>query len=304
MKAFVTPPGGGARQWLLWIKRWDFNWQSVYEYVTPIQLARGSRITMEYTYDNSSGNRRNPNQPPQRVTYGPRSSDEMGDLWLQLLPAHSADRDRLVRDDRERTLAAAIAEAQLRVRRSPDAQNYNVLGALFITAGRLEDARVPLETAVRLRPSYAIALVNLGMVFQGQGRLPDAIAQFQAAVAADGGSFDAHFNLGTAFSGAGRFDEAAAELQRAIAIDERSAEAHNNLAVALGSLGKIADAIAHLERAVAIDPRYADAHSNLGFGLAQIGRRDEAIRHLRQALQINPRHPGALQHLRELGVQP
>ena len=302
IKAFATPPDGGARQWLLWIKQWDFNWQGLYEYETPVRLRRGTRITMEYTYDNSAGNRHNPTRPPKRVTYGPRSSDEMGDLWLQLLTDRDADRDRLVRDDRERTFAALITEAELLLRTSPDAEHYNLLGARYIEAGRLDAARAPLEAALRLRPSYTNARVNLGSILQAQGKQGEAIEEFRAAVAADDGSVDAHFNLGTALSGAARFEEAAAELQRAVALDEKSAEAHNNLAVALGSLGRVADAIAHLERAVEIDPGYADAQSNLGFGLAQIGRRDEAIRHLRQALQISPGHAAATQHLRELGV--
>jgi hypothetical protein len=106
MKAFATLPDG-TRQWLLWIKSWDFNWQDVYQYKKPIALPRGTRITMEYTYDNSAANRRNPNRPPRRVAYGPRSSDEMGDLWLQILPRLNADRAILVRDDRVRSRAAA-----------------------------------------------------------------------------------------------------------------------------------------------------------------------------------------------------
>ena len=304
IKAFATPPDGGARQWLIWIKQWDFNWQGVYEYETPVRLRRGTRITMEFTYDNSAGNRRNPNQPPKRVTYGPRSSDEMGDLWLQLLSERDADRDRLVRDDRDRTFAALIAEAERLLRTSPDAEHYNLLAARYIEAGRLDAARAPLAAALQLRPSYTNARVNLGSILQAQGQPGDAIAQFRAAVAADDASFDAHFSLGTALNGAARFEEAAAQLQRAAALDEGSAEAQNNLAVALGSLGRVADAIAHLERAVAIEPRYADAHSNLGFALGQTGRRDEALRHLRQALQISPGHPGATQQLAELGVQP
>jgi tetratricopeptide (TPR) repeat protein/mono/diheme cytochrome c family protein len=300
LKAYATLPDGRGRQWLLWIKQWDFNWQGVYEYVTPVPLPRGTRITMVYTYDNSGGNRRNPNHPPRRVVYGPRSSDEMADLWLQLLPARDGDRGALVRDDRERAVAASVAEAQQLLRTSPNAEQHNLLGARYLEAGRPADARAQFEEAIRLKPSYANARVNLGILLQTQGRIAEAISQFRAAIAADAGSFEAHLNLGTALTGTPELAEAAEQLQRAVAIDDGSAEAHNNLAVALGSLGRLTDAIAHLERAIEIDPRYADAHSNLGFALAQAGRRAEALAHLQQALRINPDHAGAREHLSQL----
>jgi hypothetical protein len=34
------------------------------------------------TYDNPAENPRNTQRPPRRVTFGPETSDETGDLWL------------------------------------------------------------------------------------------------------------------------------------------------------------------------------------------------------------------------------
>ena len=53
-------------------------------------LPKGTRLSMEYTYDNSAANVRNPQLPPIRVFWGQRSKDEMGDLWFQLLPRTTA----------------------------------------------------------------------------------------------------------------------------------------------------------------------------------------------------------------------
>ena len=50
--------------------------------------ARGTTIHMRYIYDNSSENVHNPNDPPIRVRAGNRSVDEMGHLWLQVLPVN------------------------------------------------------------------------------------------------------------------------------------------------------------------------------------------------------------------------
>ena len=90
MKGFAVLPNG-TRRWLLWIRDWDFNWQEQYRYQTPVRLPAGTRLEMEFTYDNSAANRRNPNRPPQRVVWGPDTTDEMAGLHVQVLTAREAD---------------------------------------------------------------------------------------------------------------------------------------------------------------------------------------------------------------------
>ena len=85
IEAWATLPGG-ARTWLIKIADWDLNWQSVYTYKKPVPLPKGATVEMRITYDNSEANPRNPNNPPKRVAAGPRSVDEMGHVWLQVLP--------------------------------------------------------------------------------------------------------------------------------------------------------------------------------------------------------------------------
>ena len=84
VQAWADPPAG-ERVWLIEIPDWDFDWQDEYRYQEPVLLPKGSTITMRYVYDNSAENPQNPNRPPKRVTYGSGSTDEMGDLWFQLL---------------------------------------------------------------------------------------------------------------------------------------------------------------------------------------------------------------------------
>jgi hypothetical protein len=90
MKAWAVLPGG-ARRNLLWIKDWDFNWQEQYRYSTPFTLPAGARIQMLFTYDNSDQNVRNPHHPPERVTWGPGSENEMAGLHLQVIPRNAED---------------------------------------------------------------------------------------------------------------------------------------------------------------------------------------------------------------------
>ena len=90
MKINAHLPDGSVTP-LIWIKDWDFNWQSAYTYKTPITLPKGTRIEMEYTYDNSESNPRNPSHPPVRVSYGEGTTDEMGLAFLTFALPTPAD---------------------------------------------------------------------------------------------------------------------------------------------------------------------------------------------------------------------
>jgi len=75
---------------LIWIKDWDFNWQGGYQYAKPLLLPKGTRVEMEYTYDNSDNNPRNPAHPPVRVRWGEQTTDEMALAFLTVvLPSRS-----------------------------------------------------------------------------------------------------------------------------------------------------------------------------------------------------------------------
>jgi mono/diheme cytochrome c family protein len=90
MQAVATLPDG-SKQWLLWIKDWDFSWQDQYQYKRPMALPKGTRIDVAITYDNSADNPRNPSHPPKRVKWGEQSFDEMGSVTVQVAPARQSD---------------------------------------------------------------------------------------------------------------------------------------------------------------------------------------------------------------------
>lgn len=85
----------GSRRTLIRIPNWNFNWQQQYVYPTPIRLPADTRLEMEFTYDNSAANPRNPNNPPKRVVFGPGSLDEMAGLHIMVAPARESDAEEL-----------------------------------------------------------------------------------------------------------------------------------------------------------------------------------------------------------------
>jgi hypothetical protein len=66
----------GRKEELLSVSRYDFNWQTGYDFETPVQLPAGTRIDVLAHWDNSADNPHNPD-PNKDVMWGPESNDEM-----------------------------------------------------------------------------------------------------------------------------------------------------------------------------------------------------------------------------------
>lgn len=71
---------------LIFENDWDFNWQGSYTLKQSVGVRSGSVVRLKCTFDNSSGNVRNPNTPPKPVGWGEATTDEMcvGFLGLTL----------------------------------------------------------------------------------------------------------------------------------------------------------------------------------------------------------------------------
>ena len=309
MDVFAELPGGG-RRWLLHIKRWDFKWQDQYRYETPVVLPRGSAVCMHFTYDNSSANPQNPNTPPQRVVGGNRSTDEMGNVSLQVLTRNAHDRAILTEAMLRHALAKApdswqlvnslglalqelgrLDEAAGHFRhalqlRPGYAAAHNNLGVVLMVSGQWDEAAAHYRHAVELRPDYAEAHSNLGIVLARQDRMDEAVERHREALRLDPSYFQAHINLGNVRLGQEKLDAAIGHYRQVLQRRPDHAMAHNNLAVALRSKGAHEEALRHFHRALAADETCAEAHNNLGNVLQAQGETTDAVGHYRRALQI------------------
>ena len=277
----------GSRKWLLWIRDWDFAWQAVYPLAHPLSLPRGSVLHMRVAYDNSEGNVRNPSQPPKRVRAGNRSTDEMGHLWVQVLPRRREDRWALQESFMRRRLEKYPG----------DFLAHANLGAALEARGQPAEAMKQYRLALRARPDSAAVRNNLGAALQSAGDLDEAIAEYRRAVGAQPDYASARHNLGGALVRKGAFAEALPHLREAVRLSPDDATARNNLGGALLQMGRVAEAVAELRRAVASDPRSLNAHYNLGRALALAGSLAEAARQFEEALRIAPDDPDARREL-------
>jgi tetratricopeptide (TPR) repeat protein len=300
MRGTATLPDG-SQQDLLWIRQWDFRWQDRYRYRSPVFLPRGTRLSMRFTYDNSAANRNNRHDPPQRVRSGPRSIDEMGQLWIEVVPRRAEDTAVLNADFVRRSLEAAIASAELDVRLDPQvAAAHNVLATRYLQAGRVADALTQFDEALHVDPRDAEAHSNLGTVLQARGRLNEGMDHLRTAVRLKPTSDSVHFNLGAGLLAVGQPDAAIREFQTAIALNPENADAHFNLGVILGPRNRVDEATAHLQRAVEINPLNADAHHNLAVAYLLQRRIDEAIASAQTAVRLKPDSAPAREMLQRL----
>ncbi|KAA9332240.1 T9SS type A sorting domain-containing protein [Hymenobacter busanensis] len=89
-KAWGVKPNGDSIK-LIRINDWNFNWQGAYRFPALQHLVPGTRLTIEATYDNTPNNPRNPHDPPQQVTWGESTTDEMFVFYLDAIPYRAGD---------------------------------------------------------------------------------------------------------------------------------------------------------------------------------------------------------------------
>lgn len=293
-------PSGATRQ-ILRIKQWSFNWQQDYRFVTPLALPAGTTLLMKYTYDNSEENNAARHRTVRRVTWGPQSHDEMGNLGVQLLTRTPDDAALLTRSFAEHAIQIDVAGAEALVKTDPlSAAHATFLGTSYVRAGRFSDAVPQLERALRLDPRSATSENYLGGALLALGRLPEALQHFRKAVALSPEDAHLRFNHAKVLAGAGHSEEAAQEYRRALALDPDFAEAHQHLGALYFSANRVAEALVHLRRAAELADNSPSAHSDYGGALAEAGRWDEALVQLRRALQLDPTNEAARENLTRL----
>ena len=288
----------GSSRALLHIPKWSFNWQQDYRFVTPVALSRGTTIVMRYSYDNSAGNRHNPHQPPRRVTWGPQSHDEMGNLGVQVVTRSADDAAELASSFAQHAAQIDVAGAEALAKADPQsAAHAAFLGASYVRAGRIAEAIPALERAIRLDPRSASTENFLGGALLAAGREGEALQHLRAAAALAPRDAHIQFNYAKVLTAAGQGGRAMEVLRRALELDPLFGEAHQELGALLFAANRMPEAIGHLRRAAELMPGSGSVQADLGGALAEAGQRDEAIAHLRRALELDPGNATARQNL-------
>lgn len=167
---------------------------------------------------------------------------------------------------------------------------YVELGRAFGKTGEHAKAVHWFGEALRRRPDYIPAQIELGASFLAAGNFTGAAQVLEKIVTADARVLT---NLGNAYLRLGDADRARQALSRALALDAEMPDAHNLLGMAAASKGEAALAEECFRNAIRSQPDLAEARHNLGELLA--GRRDyqQAAYHFAEAVNAKPSYAQA-----------
>ncbi len=211
--------------------------------------------------------------------------------------------------------AAACYRNALRLAPKPR-WRYHLAG-VYRRQGRLDDAAVALEEALRERPDDAPLHLRLGQVELARGRPGEAQHHFERALAADPKCGAARYGLGEAARADGDLERAAEHFRRTLDEQPHALQVLYPLGQTLERLGRADEAREILARSAARpmsvggrpacrDPwdeelagltRSAAAHLTRGLHAAYGGRHREALAEYRKALELAPDDPVVRQSL-------
>lgn len=282
----------GREETLLMVPRYDFNWQTRYQLQSPLSVPAGTRLSYVAHWDNSAGNRHNPDSSVT-VSYGQQSTDEMQGVGLYL----SAPRGSQAVESTVSTGAGteAIPHDLTRLRQKVADEPANVAAHLELAAALssqkdLAGGRAQYAAALELQPTNHLAIQGLAALDMEQGDLASAEKHLRRAIEISPDEYGLWNDLGVLLVRTGRAAEAESCYRQAIACAPQLAMPHANLVYALIQLDRLAEAETAARSAIERDPQLADGHLSLGIALTRLKRYDEALVALERAASLRPGH--------------
>ncbi|SFI66040.1 Tfp pilus assembly protein PilF [Planctomicrobium piriforme] len=208
------------------------------------------------------------------------------------------------------------------------------LGTYLAEQGKIAEADKMLEVAVEQRPTWDVALSNLGWTQQKLGHFERARTLYEESLRQKPDQPKTLYNmvdlyldlkdlpkasqtlalwlrehpedtterlrLGRLYARQGKIDQALAEFETVLRFESGNSAAHNNAGLSLSMLGRYPAAKTHLDRALQISPNFLDAHVNLAYVLEQLGDLPGAEQHYQTALKLKPGDPDAVDGLKRV----
>jgi tetratricopeptide (TPR) repeat protein len=175
----------------------------------------------------------------------------------------------------------------------------HAVGAILAAQGRLDDAALHLEQALRLATDSGAIAESLRRIYAAResqratallqhGDAEGAVGGYRRALALVPDDADTHYNVGCALVAQRHLDDALAAYRRALALDAGHFDACLQVANTLLKQKKLREAEEYFRRAVSLRLDHPDALNNLGGVLHQQGQLEEAETCYRRVVSIDP----------------
>ena len=281
----------GAQRTLLHIDDWDFYWQDQYRLAQPAKLPAGTILRSSFRFDNSDRNPRNPSRPAADVTWGWRTSDEMADVWMQVVTDTNADRAQLSRLALQKATAEDAIGVEILIAREPD--HFNLRNDAALIYQELNQPQKVLEhfqAARRLMPDKPSAAFNVATALESTGRFAEARRAYRDAIGLDSSYRPARLRLAAMLYRNGELQAAVAQYAEALALDPANSDVRCERARVLVEANRPAEARAEYAKALSADPDNTGCLVNATWLLS--AHQDAGIRSSTEAVRLGERAVG------------
>jgi tetratricopeptide (TPR) repeat protein len=151
-------------------------------------------------------------------------------------------------------------------------------------------ARLYLEKAVKLNPSYLDGYAKLADIYAKQRDYTAAAAAYKTMTELDASRADAFYGMGSVLIRQTKFKEAAEALEKAVALNVASKEVQFDLGTAYEELQEFDKAAGAYEKFIALAPAVTwNAYLRLGICRTKLGQFDAAIAAFLEAQKAQPK---------------
>lgn len=177
----------------------------------------------------------------------------------------------------------------------PAAEKEYLSAVASISKGEREAAILKLNTAIKIFPTYFLALQQLGLVYIDTENDRLAIEPLTKSLQINARSALSHLGLGMAYVNLDQPKEAIKQLNEALALDRRDFRAYLYLGMALINTGKLDEAEKSLKEAYSIGGPIQARTAHLYLASIYSTRKEyqKAIAELETYLRENPKAPNA-----------
>lgn len=151
-------------------------------------------------------------------------------------------------------------------------------------------ARLHLEKAVKLEPSYLEGIVKLADIYAKQRDYAAAAAAYKKVTELDASRADAFYGMGSVLMRQTKYKEAAEALEKAVALNVANKEVQFDLGTAYEELQEFDKAAGAYEKFIALAPAVTwNAYLRLGICRTKLGQFDAAIAAFLEARKAQPK---------------
>ena len=173
---------------------------------------------------------------------------------------------------------------------------YNMVGSEVGLA--IDDC----TAALRLRPEFVIAYINLGNAYARSGEPNRSIKEYSTAIRIKPDWAVAYINRSSAYSDIGKYDLAISDLDVAIRLKPDSAAFYNNRCDAYLSKGEYERAMSDCDAAIRLNPDFAIPYFTRGEVYEAKGDGRRAARDYKKAYELLPKHPAIRSKMKKRGL--